>query len=69
MNSPFSRKSPEAFALVSATVGVLLAAILTLVPFLAFGTFWRMAGILIAADLVVYVAMKLGLLKRWRDQK
>jgi len=63
MTSPFSRKSPETFALVSALTGVLLAAILTRVPSLAFGTFWHMAFILIAADLTIYVAMKLGWLK------
>ena len=60
---PFSKRSPEGFAVASAVVGVLLAAMLTLVPSLAFGTFWQMAGILIAADLTLYLAMKLGWLK------
>ena len=63
MISPFPRKSPEAFALASVVVGVLLAAILTQVPAIAFGTFWQMAAILMAADLMVYLAMKLGWLK------
>jgi len=42
---------------------MLLAAILTQVPAIAFGTFWQMAAILIAADLTIYLAMKLGWLK------
>lgn len=57
------RKSPETFAVASAVAGVLLAAILTLIPSMTFGTFWRMAAILVGADLVVYLAMKLGWLK------
>jgi len=63
MMSPISRKSPETFAVASAVTGVLVAALLTLVPSLAFGTFWRMAAILVGADLVVYLAVKLGWLK------
>ena len=63
MISPFKSKSPESFALGSAVVGVLIAALLTLVPVVAFGTFWQMAAILVGADLVVYLAMKLGWLK------
>jgi hypothetical protein len=66
--SPISRKSPETFAVVSAVTGVLLAAILTLVPSLAFGTFWHMAAVLVGADLIVYLAMKLGWLKMRRAQ-
>ena len=60
---PNSRRSPETFAVASGITGVLLAAVLTLVPSLAFGTFWRMAAVLVGADLVVYVAMKVCWLK------
>jgi hypothetical protein len=66
---PFNSKSPEAFALASAVVGVLMAALLTLVPAASFGTFWQMTAILLSADLVVYLAMKLGWLKMRRDRK
>jgi hypothetical protein len=66
---PFNSKSPEAFALASAVVGVLMAALLTLVPAVAFGSFWHMTAILLAADLVVYLAIKLGWLKMRRDRK
>ena len=65
---PFSKRSPEGFAVASAVVGVLLAALLTLVPAVAFGTFWQMAAVLVGADLVVYLAMKLGWLKMRRAQ-
>lgn len=54
------RKSPAYFAVVSAIIGVLLVGVLTFVPSLAFGSFWHMAAILVAADLTIYVAMKLG---------
>ena len=68
MIPPFISKSPESFALASAAVGVLMAALLTLVPTVAFGTFWQMTAILLGADLVVYLAMKLGWLKMRRDR-
>lgn len=63
MMSPISRKSPETFAVASAVTGVLLAAILTFFPSLAFGTFWKMAAVLVGADFIVYVVVKLGWLK------
>ncbi len=69
MIPPFISKSPETYALGSAAVGVLMAALLTFVPAVAFGTFWQMTVILLGADLVVYLAMKLGWLKRRRDRK
>jgi len=47
----------------------LMAALLTLVPAVAFGSFWHMTAILLAADLVVYLAIKLGWLKMRRDRK
>ena len=65
---PFSKRSPEGFAVASAVVGALLAAMLTLIPSLAFGTFWQMAAVFVGADLVVYLAMKLGWLKMRRAQ-
>jgi hypothetical protein len=46
-----------------------MAALLTLVPAASFGTFWQMTAILLSADLVVYLAMKLGWLKMRRDRK
>jgi hypothetical protein len=46
-----------------AVTGVLIAAVLTLIPPLSFGTFWQMAVIFLAADLVACIAIKTGLLK------
>ena len=59
-------KSLESYAIGSAIVGVLVAAVLSFIPMLSFGTFWQMAAIFGIADLLVYVAMKTGLLKPYR---
>ncbi len=59
----FGTKSPENYILLYAIAGVVLAAVLTLIPALSFGTFWRMAAIFLIADLVGYIAIKTGLLK------
>jgi hypothetical protein len=56
----FVTRSAETYALANAIVAVLMAALLTRTPAVAFGTFWQMAAILIVADVVVYVVMKLG---------
>jgi hypothetical protein len=42
--------------------GILLAALLTFVPVLAFGSFWRMAAVFVGADVVRYLGIKAGLL-------
>jgi len=59
-------KSLESYAIGSAVFGVLIAAVLSFIPMLRFGTFWQMAAIFTIADLLVYVAMKTGLLKTYR---
>lgn len=63
---PLMTKSLESYTVGSAIVGVLVAGLLTLVPAISFGTFWEMAAIFIIADLIIYVAMKAGLLKPYR---
>lgn len=55
----FSNRSPESYAVANAIVGVLMAAVLTRIPALAFGTFRQMVVILLSADAVAYVVMKL----------
>ncbi len=60
--------SAEGYTLYGAVVSVLLAAILMQIPVLRFGSFWMMAGVLIAADLVWYALMKLGLFKAPRNR-
>ena len=53
----------EGYTLFAVVISVLIAAVLTQVPALRFGSFWLMAGILIGADLIFYLVMKLGVLK------
>lgn len=59
-------KSLKSYTIGSAILGVLVAAVLSFIPILSFGTFWQMAGVFVIADLLVYVAMKTGLLKPYR---
>lgn len=56
-------KSLESYTIGSAIAGMLLAALLTFIPVLKFGTFWQMAAVFVLADLVVYVAMKTRLIR------
>jgi len=56
-------KSLESYTIGSAIAGMLLAALLLFIPVLRFGTFWQMAGVFVLADLVLYVAMKMKLLR------
>lgn len=54
----------EVFAVVNATGAVIAAAALSQFESLRFGSFAQMLGGFLAADLVIYAAMKLGWLKR-----
>jgi hypothetical protein len=56
-------KSLESYTIGSAIAGMLLAALLTFIPVLKFGTFWQMAAVFVLADLIVYVAMKTRLIR------
>lgn len=58
----------EGYTLYGAVVSVIIAAVLTQIPMLRFGSFWTMAGILIGADLVLYVLMKLRVFKAPKDR-
>lgn len=72
MNKQAFRMSAEGFAVVSAVMGVLLAALLAQTQVLAFGSFRMMAAVFIIADVFTYVIMKLGLIKSpdsWGRQK
>ena len=59
-------KSLESYAIGSAILGVLVAAVLSFIPMLSFGTFWQMAAVFVIADVLLYVAMKTGLMKPYR---
>ncbi|MEP6600629.1 MAG: hypothetical protein ABJB49_02315, partial [Nitrospirota bacterium] len=65
----FLNRSPETYALGSAVGAVLIAALLTRTPAVAFGNFWQMTATLLTADLLVYTARKLGWLRMPRIRK
>ena len=67
MNTRTFRTSAEGFAITSAIVGVMLAALLAQTRVLAFGTFRMMAAVLIIADLMTYITMKAGIIRSPRD--
>ena len=60
---PLNIRSAEGFALFSAVFGVALAALLAQTRVLAFGSFQMMAFTLLGADAVLYVLMKLGVIR------
>lgn len=57
------RTSAEAFAITSAIVGVMLAALLAQTEVLAFGSFRMMAVVFVIADVLTYIVMKAGIIK------
>ncbi|HVF39376.1 MAG TPA: hypothetical protein VM939_05700 [Gemmatimonadaceae bacterium] len=63
MRNSLRNMTPEAYFAFAALLGILLAAALTQIPILAFGSFWLMAAALVGSDVVVYLAVKLGLIK------
>lgn len=67
MSARFRTVSPEMFLAGAVIISLTLAAVLSQIPGLAFGGFLVMAGVLVAADLVLYILMKLGVLKTPRD--
>ena len=72
MSTGSFRTSAEGFALTSAIVGVMLAALLAQTQVLAFGSFRRMAVVFIIADILTYIIMKMGIIKSptaWGRQK
>ena len=72
MSTGTFRSSAEGFAVTSAIVGVMLAALLAQTKVLAFGSFRMMAAVFIVADLLTYIIMKMGIIKSpsgWGQQK
>lgn len=65
----FRNASPEAYLAVAVIISIAIAAVLAQIPALAFGGFVPMALILIAADIVLYVLMKLGIVKSSRNNQ
>ena len=59
--------SPEVYFVVSAVIGAVIAAFASRIPEIGFG-FLEVFGILLSADLVVYVAMKAGWIRTPRQR-
>lgn len=69
MINAIRNSTAERYTLYAAVLSILIAAVLTQIPVLRFGSFWLMAGVLVGADLVLYLLMKIGLFKAPRDQR
>ena len=63
MSTGTFRTSAEGFALSSAVLGVLLAALLSQTKVLAFTSFKMMVVIFLVADVLLYATMKMGIIK------
>ena len=68
MRAYLRNASPELYLLVAAAISIAIAAIFTRVPLLHFGSFVEMSIVLLASDVVIYVLMKIGLMKSPRDR-
>lgn len=68
MRAYLRNASPEAYFVAAAIVSIAIAAFFTWIPLLHFASFIEMAGILVVSDVVIYVLMKIGLMKSPRDR-
>jgi len=60
--------SPEQYLVVAVVISVAICAVFTQIGFLRFGSFAVMAAVLVASDVVVYLLMKLGVVKSSLDR-
>jgi hypothetical protein len=67
MSSSTFRTSAEGFVVSSAVFGVMLAALLSQTRVLAFGSFRMMVVVFLIADIMIYITMKIGILRSPRD--
>ena len=58
--------SAEQYTLIAVAISIAAAGIATRIPLISFGSFPRMAGILVLSDLVLYLMIKLGIVKALR---
>jgi len=58
--------SAEQYTLIAIAISLGAAGLATRIPFLEFGSFRRMAAILVLSDLVLYLAIKLRFVKALR---
>ena len=66
MREPRWNPSAELYTVIAFVISVVAAGIATKIPGAAFGSFRHMTAILIASDVVLYLTLKLGLMKRHR---
>ena len=58
--------SAEQYTLIAIAISIGAAGIATKIPLISFGSFNHMAAILVLSDLVLYVMIKLGVVKALR---
>jgi hypothetical protein len=58
--------SAEQYTLIAVAISIGAAGLATRIPLIEFGSFRRMAGILVLSDLVLYLAIKVRLVKALR---
>ncbi len=63
MRTHFRSASPELYLAGGIAVSLVLAAVMSRFPALAFAGFIAMAGVLVTADVVLYLLMKIGAIK------
>ena len=68
MRAYLRKPSPEQYLVVAVVISVAICAIFTQIGFLRFGSFGVMAAVLVASDVVIYLLMKLGVVKSPRDR-
>jgi hypothetical protein len=59
--------SVEQYTLIAIAISIGAAGLATRIPFIEFGSFRHMAGILVLSDLVLYLAIMLGFVKDLRS--
>ena len=68
MRAYFRNASPELYLVVAVVISVAICAIFTQIGLLRFGSFGVMAAVLVASDVVIYLLMKLGVVKSPRER-
>ena len=59
--------SAEQYTLIAIAISIGVAGLATKIPLISFGSFSHMAAILVLSDLVLYVMIKLGVVKVLRE--
>jgi hypothetical protein len=66
MQRPRWSPSAEQYTLIAIAISVAAAGVATRIPLISFGSFPRMAGILVLSDVVLYIMINLGIVKAAR---